>query len=212
MNNKLSKLKQLEAGYIQKQTEAGVFKKLPEFEVGNTVKVSYRIVEGDKERVQPFEGVVISIKKGRSNINSTFIVRRVNQGFGVERIFPLYSPRIESIEVLKDNYVRRSKLYYLRELVGKAARLKDRSRRSRNIRKQASEVKTASADTPGDPLLRVTPKKIQRIKRAAGHYLRSSAGKTDALKRQPRYDIITVRTNADGKNTVQHYPNAIRFD
>ena len=95
---------------------------LPDFRVGDTVKVHVKIVEGDKERVQPFEGVVIRRKAG--GIRSTFTVRKISYGIGVERIFPLQSPRIEHIDVVTRGKVRRAKLFYLRGLKGKAARIR----------------------------------------------------------------------------------------
>ena len=103
-------------------------KKLPKFGVGCTVKVNYRIVEGEKERIQPFIGVVIRKTLGEQNNKATFTVRKVSQGYGVERIFPLHSPRIESMEVQKVGDVNRARLYYLRELRGKAARIKEKMR------------------------------------------------------------------------------------
>lgn len=98
----------------------------PKIEPGATVRVNYRIVEGDKERVQPFEGVVIAKHLKDNNPKATFTVRRVNQGYGVERVFPLHSPRIESVKLLKQGVTRRAKLYYLRDRKGKAARLKEK--------------------------------------------------------------------------------------
>lgn len=95
---------------------------LPDFKVGDTVKVHVKIVEGDKERVQPFEGVVIRRKGG--GIRSTFTVRKISYGIGVERIFPTHSPRLEHIDVVSRGMVRRAKLFYLRGLKGKAARIK----------------------------------------------------------------------------------------
>jgi large subunit ribosomal protein L19 len=95
---------------------------LPEFKPGDTVKVHARIVEGDKERIQIFEGVVIC-RANRGN-RATFTVRKISYGVGVERIFPVHSPRIDKIEVIVRGQVRRAKLYYLRGLRGKAARLK----------------------------------------------------------------------------------------
>jgi len=95
---------------------------LPGFAVGDTVKVYFKIVEGEKERIQVFEGVVIRKKKG--GVGATFTVRKVSYGIGVERIFPLHSPRIEKIEIVNRGRVRRARLYYLRELRGKAARIK----------------------------------------------------------------------------------------
>ena len=95
---------------------------VPAFRAGDTVRVHTKISEGDKERIQIFEGVVIRSKRG--HLSSTFTVRKVSYGVGVERIFPVYSPRIEKIEVVASGQVRRARLFYLRQLQGKAARLK----------------------------------------------------------------------------------------
>ncbi|MBI4619784.1 MAG: 50S ribosomal protein L19 [Desulfobacterales bacterium] len=97
---------------------------IPDFEPGDTIKVHSKIIEGDKQRIQVFEGVVIGRKGGGSR--ETFTVRKISYGVGVERIFPLHSPRIAKIEVVRKGLVRRAKLYYLRELRGKAARIKER--------------------------------------------------------------------------------------
>jgi len=96
---------------------------LPPFRVGDTVKVHYRIREGEKERIQVFQGTVI--RKSGGTLGSTFAVRKRSSGVGVERIFPLHSPRIERLEVVSRAKVRRSRLYFLRERQGKAARLKE---------------------------------------------------------------------------------------
>ncbi len=96
---------------------------LPSFGSGDTIQVHFKITEGDKERIQVFEGLVI--KKQRSGASSTFTVRKVSYGVGVERIFPLYSPKIEKIKVLGQGKVRRGKLYYLRNLQGRNARIKE---------------------------------------------------------------------------------------
>ncbi len=101
---------------------------LPKFPVGATVRVNYRIKEGNKERIQAFEGVVIRKHCGANNNKATFTVRKVVQGYGVERIFPLHSPRIAGIDVLKIGRVRRAKLYYLRQRQGKAARIPEKLR------------------------------------------------------------------------------------
>lgn len=98
-------------------------KNLPDLRPGDKVKVFQRVKEGDKERLQAFEGVVIAIKHGRG-ISATFTVRKISGGIGVERIFPLHSPMIEKIEVLGHSKVRRAKLYYLRGRKGKRARMK----------------------------------------------------------------------------------------
>ena len=94
------------------------------FQVGNTVKVHYKIVEGTRERIQMYEGVVIAIDN--SGVGKTFTVRRVSYDVGVERIFPLYSPRIAKIDVVRVGKVRRAKLYFLRNLTGKASKLRER--------------------------------------------------------------------------------------
>ena len=96
---------------------------LPAFNPGDTVKVHVRIKEGDKERIQVFEGVCIALKHGGNR--TTFTVRKISFGHGVERIFPLHSPAVDKIEVVRSGRVRRAKLYYLRGLKGKAARLKE---------------------------------------------------------------------------------------
>lgn len=99
---------------------------LPDFEPGDTVNVHLRVVEGEKERIQQFEGIVLS--KNGAGAGRTFTVRKISGGIGVERVFPLNSPRIAKIDVRRRGRVRRSKLYYLRDLKGKAARIKERMR------------------------------------------------------------------------------------
>ncbi|WP_236605629.1 50S ribosomal protein L19 [Sandaracinus amylolyticus] len=107
-------------------------RQLPTFRAGDQVRVHYRIREGEKERVQVFQGVVI--RKNGGGIGATFTVRKVSFGVGVERIFPQHSPRIEKLEIVSRGAVRRSRLYYLRELEGKAARLKQ----SRNVEQDSA--------------------------------------------------------------------------
>ena len=96
---------------------------IPQFGIGDTVRVSYKIKEGNKERVQAYEGVVIARKNG--SVRESFTVRRVSFGVGVERTFPLHSPKIDKIEVVKKGKVRRAKLFYLRDLTGKATKIKE---------------------------------------------------------------------------------------
>ncbi len=96
---------------------------IPEVNVGDTVRVQVRIKEGDKERLQAFEGTVIAKKHG--GISETFTVRRVAHGVGVERVFPIHSPNVDSVAIIRSGRVRRSKLYYLRDRVGKAAKVKE---------------------------------------------------------------------------------------
>jgi large subunit ribosomal protein L19 len=112
----MEKLKQLEREMMRLD--------LPDFAPGDTVKVHVKIKEGEKERIQVYQGVVISKRKGMTN--ATFTVRKVSYGVGVERVFPLHSPIIDKIEVVARGRVRRAKIYYLRNLRGKAARIKER--------------------------------------------------------------------------------------
>ena len=97
---------------------------VPEFAPGDTMRVNVKVIEGARERIQAFEGVCIAFKS--AGINSSFTVRKISYGEGVERVFPLYSPRIETIEVLRRGKVRRAKLYYLRGLTGKRARIAEK--------------------------------------------------------------------------------------
>lgn len=111
---------------IQKLEQEQLRKDLPAFRAGDTVRVHVKIKEGDKERIQAFEGTVIRIRKG--GVNATFTVRKISFGQGVERIFPLHSPVIEKIEQVRSGRVRRAKLYYLRKLKGRAARIREARR------------------------------------------------------------------------------------
>ena len=99
---------------------------VPDFQPGDTVRVSVKVVEGERERIQAFEGVCIA--RRNAGVNSSFTLRKISYGEGVERIFPLYSPRISAIEVVRRGAVRRAKLYYLRGRTGKAARIAERAR------------------------------------------------------------------------------------
>lgn len=109
------------------------------FEPGDTVKVHTKVVEGDSERIQIFDGVVIA-RRG-SGVSETFTVRKISYGVGVERVFPIHSPRIDKIEVVKSGKVRRAKLYYLRDLQGKAARLKEIKRKDNAPEAENTEAK-----------------------------------------------------------------------
>jgi large subunit ribosomal protein L19 len=102
---------------------------LPAFRAGDTVRVNYKIIEGDKERIQPFQGVVIQVRG--AGISTMFTVRKLSGQIAVERIFPLHSPRIGSVEVVREGSVRRARIFYLRELTGKATRIKERSSKGR---------------------------------------------------------------------------------
>lgn len=112
----MNMLEQLESAYLRDD--------IPDFRAGDTVRVHVRVVEAGRERVQVFEGVVIA--RDGAGITSTFTVRKISFGVGVERVFPLHAPIIQKIEVVRRGKVRRGKLYYLRDRVGKAARIKER--------------------------------------------------------------------------------------
>jgi len=118
-------LQQLEQEQVEKLAAS---RPIPEFEPGDTVRVGVKVVEGERERIQVFEGVCIGRKN--AGVNSNFTLRKISYGEGVERVFPLYSPRITSIDVVRRGVVRRAKLYYLRGLTGKAARITERARDS----------------------------------------------------------------------------------
>ena len=122
-------------------------REVPEFGAGDTLRVHVKVVEGTRERVQVFEGVCIARKN--SGLNSAFTVRKISYGEGVERVFPLYSPRIEKIEVIRRGDVRRAKLYYLRELRGKKARIAEKVERRVGADQVAKkeEVAVASDET-----------------------------------------------------------------
>jgi len=121
-------IQQLEKEQIEKLTAE---RPVPDFRAGDTLRVHVKVVEGTRERIQVFEGVCIARNSG--GINANFTVRKISYGEGVERVFPLYSPRVDKIEVVRQGVVRRAKLYYLRELRGKKARIKER-REDRNAK------------------------------------------------------------------------------
>ncbi|MGY6530242.1 MAG: 50S ribosomal protein L19 [Cyanobacterium sp.] len=125
-------IQSIEADYMKEKGS------LPSLNVGDTVKVGVRIQEGGKERVQPFEGTIIAMRNG--GINETITVRKIFQGVGVERVFLLHSPKIADIQVIRRGKVRRAKLYYLRDRVGKATRIKQRF--DRPIDKAPKKTKT----------------------------------------------------------------------
>ncbi|HOO55677.1 MAG TPA: 50S ribosomal protein L19 [bacterium] len=131
----MNTIQQFEKDYLKKGNN------IPKLEIGDTVKVHHKIVEGGKERTQVFQGVVISIKGG--GLNTTFTVRKVSFSIGVEKTFPLHSPRVEDVTVVKHAKIRRAKLYYLRDLSGKSARLKERIVASKTKTKKRSKKKKA---------------------------------------------------------------------
>lgn len=115
---------------LEKIGEESIKKNVPSFKAGDTVKVHFTIVEAEKKRIQTFQGIVIQ-KRG-SLINKTFTVRKISHGIAIERIFPLYSPLIEKIEIIRRGHVRRAKLFYIRKLKGKSTKVKEAKRLSVN--------------------------------------------------------------------------------
>jgi large subunit ribosomal protein L19 len=132
--------------------------KVPEFKPGDTLRVNVKVVEGERERIQMFEGVCIARKS--AGINSAFTVRKISYGEGVERVFPLYSPRIAGIEVVRRGDVRRAKLYYLRGRTGKSARIKE-------LQAFQSHQETAATPAPGADAAPKAPKAEKKAKKAA---------------------------------------------
>ena len=116
-------IQELEKEQVAKLTSD---REIPTFRAGDTLRVNYKVVEGTRERIQAYEGVCIARKN--AGLNSSFTVRKISSGEGVERVFPLYSPNIQSIEVIRHGRVRRAKLYYLRERRGRSARIPERTR------------------------------------------------------------------------------------
>ena len=131
-------IEQLEKEQVAKLAEA---RPIPEFQAGDTLRVHVKVIEGSRERIQVFEGVCIARKN--NGVNSAFTVRKISYGEGVERVFPLYSPRIEQIEVVRRGSVRRAKLYYLRERRGKSARIAERTTARRTETAASVETKPA---------------------------------------------------------------------
>ncbi len=161
--NTIQKFEAKQLGLLQENS------KIPAFSVGDTVKVNVKIREGDRERVQAYEGLCIT--KGGKGVNAKFTVRKISYGEGVERVFPLFSPRIESIELVRRGSVRRAKLYYLRDLRGKAARITERTTghgleeaaaaaaEEREVKKAAKkEAKAKKADKKAAPKAEKAPK------------------------------------------------------
>tara|TARA_Y100001970_G_scaffold244788_1_gene311285 strand:- start:3196 stop:3789 length:594 start_codon:yes stop_codon:yes gene_type:complete len=139
MNNLLQKF---EKQHIEKLTSK---KRIPTFRTGDTIKVTLKIVEGEKSRLQAYEGMCISRKN--NSINSKFTVRKISHGEGVERVFPLFSPNIEKIEVIRKGDVKRSKLYYLRNRTGKKARIADRDRGEEADQYELAEIIKEEVET-----------------------------------------------------------------
>ena len=138
---KMNLIQELEKEQLDKLKESG---QVPDFAPGDTVRVNVKISEGTRERVQAYEGVVIG--RSGAGINESFTVRKISYGEGVERVFPVYSPTIESISVVKKGKVRRAKLYYLRDRRGKSARIAEKIDTSRQKAKEAPKPEATSSE------------------------------------------------------------------
>jgi large subunit ribosomal protein L19 len=149
-NSDMNMIKQIENEQIEKLTAN---KTIPQFVAGDTLRVHVKVVEGASERVQIFEGVCIARKN--AGLNSSFTVRKISYGEGVERVFPLYSPRIEKIEVVRRGQVRRAKLYYLRGLTGKRARIAEK------VTHGTAGSRAAKTKTEGAPAEQKTEEKTE---------------------------------------------------
>ncbi|MGE5146899.1 MAG: 50S ribosomal protein L19 [Candidatus Eiseniibacteriota bacterium] len=172
----MSVIQQFETQQIAKLTGG---KDVPDFAPGDTLRVNVKVVEGSRERIQAFEGVCIARKN--AGLNSSFTVRKISYGEGVERVFPLFSPRVESIVVVRRGRVRRAKLYYLRGLTGKAARITEKARgrmidlgggddaatASEAFASGQAEVASppAASDEPAAPKTTVKARKAERAKK-----------------------------------------------
>lgn len=157
----MNTLQKFEAKQLEK---AQADKKIPDFSPGDTVKVNVKIREGTTERVQAYEGVCIA--RHDTGINASFTVRKISHGEGVERVFPLYSPRLDSVELVRRGSVRRAKLYYLRDRRGKSARIAERTTGhgiEANVKAKSKAAKAAKAEKAE----KAAPKAKQGTKKAA---------------------------------------------
>jgi large subunit ribosomal protein L19 len=149
-------MQKLNSEFVEKLTAKS---KVPEFKPGDTLRVNVKVVEGERERVQSFEGVCIARKN--AGLNSAFTVRKISYGEGVERVFPLYSPRLAGIEVLRRGEVRRAKLYFLRGRTGKSARIKEQLAYQQMLEEAVAEA-PASAELAAEQAQRAERKKAAR--------------------------------------------------
>ena len=145
----MNTVQKFEQRQIAQLTES---KTIPEFRVGDTISVNVKIIEGESERLQAFEGVCIA--RSNKGVNSSFTLRKISHGEGVERVFPLYSPRLENIKLVRRGEVRRAKLYYMRDLTGKAARITEK----RDPKVNAAGDNVAVIKAPAEPKAKAAPK------------------------------------------------------
>jgi large subunit ribosomal protein L19 len=186
----MNTLQKLEAKEFAKLSQDN---KVPEFSTGDTVKVNVKIREGERERVQAYEGVCIA--KSGTGLNAKFTVRKISYGEGVERVFPLYSPRIESIELVRRGSARRAKLYYLRDRRGKSARIAERTTG------HGLETNDAANDEAVKKEAKAAKKKAREEKRAAKAARKAEKPKKEAKKgkKQPKAEASKEKKAEDNQ-------------
>ena len=196
MNNILQKF---EKEQIEKLTSK---KRIPAFRPGDTIKVTLRIIEGDKSRLQAYEGMCIARKN--NSINSKFTVRKMSHGEGVERVFPLFSPNIDTIEVIRKGDVRRSKLYYLRDRTGKKARIADRDRGQEADQYELQEV-IEEKETPSNAdeakTVEETPVEIPEVKIAEENSVEPKAEEKKPVEEKSESSASEAEKTNDGSKS-----------
>tara|TARA_X000000368_G_scaffold186518_1_gene147221 strand:+ start:189 stop:779 length:591 start_codon:yes stop_codon:yes gene_type:complete len=196
MNNILQKF---EKEQIEKLTSK---KRIPAFRPGDTIKVTLKIIEGDKSRLQAYEGMCIARKN--NSINSKFTVRKMSHGEGVERVFPLFSPNIDTIEVIRKGDVRRSKLYYLRDRTGKKARIADRDRGQEADQYELQEV-IEEKETPSNAdeakTVEETPVEIPEVKIAEENSVEPKAEEKKPVEEKSESSASEAEKTNDGSKS-----------
>ncbi len=196
MNNILQKF---EKEQIEKLTSK---KRIPAFRPGDTIKVTLKIIEGDKSRLQAYEGMCIARKN--NSINSKFTVRKMSHGEGVERVFPLFSPNIDTIEVIRKGDVRRSKLYYLRDRTGKKARIADRDRGQEADQYELAEV-IEEKETPSNAdeakTVEETPVESPEVKTAEENSVEPEAEEKKPVEEKSESSASEAEKTKDGSKS-----------
>ena len=196
MNNILQKF---EKEQIEKLTSK---KRIPAFRPGDTIKVTLKIIEGDKSRLQAYEGMCIARKN--NSINSKFTVRKMSHGEGVERVFPLFSPNIDTIEVIRKGDVRRSKLYYLRDRTGKKARIADRDRGQEADQYELAEV-IEEKETPSNAdeakTVEETPVESPEVKTAEENSIEPEAEEKKPVEEKSESSASEAEKTNDGSKS-----------
>ncbi len=184
---------------IEQEHLAGIAgdKEVPDFSPGDTVRVNVRVVEGNRERVQAFEGVCIA--RRNAGLNSSFTVRKLSYGEGVERVFPLYSPRVESIEIVRRGKVRRAKLYYLRGRTGKRARIVERTT-GRGMKKAAAVEEVAETAAVSAAAMAEVPAETAAEPEAAAEAV---AAGVEAAPAESEAAPAEAETAQDGAGTAE---------